>query len=120
MSNVSHVNMSQLNSTEFKQIEAHAHDSGDYSKVLELIEPLALLGNADAQCYLASVYHLGLGVTPDALTAIKWYQLSSEQGYALASHNLSSLYFCGVANFVANPDLAAHWQQISIRQGFPS
>ena len=112
--------MSQLNSTEFKQIEAHAHDSGDYSKVLELIEPLALLGNADAQCYLASVYHLGLGVTPDALTAIKWYQLSAERGYALASHNLSVLYITGVANFAANPELSAHWHQISIEQGFPS
>lgn len=112
--------MSKLKNTDFKELESQAELSGDYSRVLEIIEPLAKLGDAEAQCYLAAVYHLGLGVTPNAPAAIKWYQLSAEQGYALASHNLSVLYFCGVANFAENPDLGAHWHQISISQGFPS
>lgn len=112
--------MSVLNSTEFKEQENQAELSGNYSKILEIIEPLAEQGDAEAQCYLAAVYHLGLGVTPDAITAIKWYQLSAEQGYALASNNLSSLYFTGVTNFAANPELGTHWHQISIDQGFPS
>jgi TPR repeat protein len=112
--------MGALRSIDFKEIESQAQLSGDYSKVLERIEPLAKLGNPEAQCYFASIYHLGLGISPDALTAIKWYQLSAEQGYALASHNLSSLYFTGVENFVANPELGEHWHQISISQGFPS
>ena len=112
--------MSVLNSIEFKEQENQAELSGNYSKILEIIEPLAEQGNAEAQCYLGAVYHLGLGVVPDATKAIKWYQLSSEQGYALASNNLSSLYFTGVANFVANPELGTHWHQIAIEQGFPS
>jgi TPR repeat protein len=112
--------MSVLKSIEFKEHESQAELSGDYSKILQIIEPLAEQGYAEAQCYLATLYHLGIGVKPDAITAIKWYQLSAEQGYALASNNLSSLYFTGVANFVANPELGAHWHQISIEQGFPS
>ena len=112
--------MSILKSTNFKELESQAELSGNYSKVLEIVEPLAKQGDAEAQCYLAAVYHLGLGVTPDAVTAIKWYQLSAEQDYALASNNLSSLYFTGAANFAANPELGVHWHQISINQGFPS
>lgn len=112
--------MSILKSTEFKELENQAELRGDYSKILEIIEPLANQGDAEAQCYLAAVYHLGLGVTPDAITAIKWYQHSAEQGYALASNNLSSLYFTGIANFAANPELGAHWHQVSINQGFSS
>jgi TPR repeat protein len=99
--------MTILKSIEFKEQENQAELSGDYSKILEIIKPLAEQGDVGAQCYLAAVYHLGLGVTPDANTAIKWYQLSAKQGYALASNNLSSLYFNGLAYFVANPELGA-------------
>jgi TPR repeat protein len=112
--------MDSLRKIDFNELESQAELSGNYSKVLEKIEPLVKLGHAEAQCYFASFYHLGLGVSPDALTAIKYYELSSEQGYALASHNLSSLYFTGVANFSAYPESGMHWHQVSISQGFPS
>lgn len=69
--------MSLLKSIEFMEQETQAELSGDYSKILEIIEPLAEQGDAEAQCYLAAVYHLDLGVTPDANTAITWYQLSA-------------------------------------------
>ena len=111
--------MSTLDSAEFKEIEKYAHESGSYTRVLEIIEPLARLGNAEAQCYLATAYHLGLGVIQDALIAIKWYEISSHQGYALASHNLSTLYATGTSNFAENPKLAAHWQAVAVSQGFP-
>lgn len=109
-----------LDSTEFKQAESEAQASNNYVKLFPLLLPLAEKGNAEAQCYLASMYHLGNGVTPDGLVAEHWYKLSANQGYSLASNNLSSLYATGGANLAANPDLSAYWHKRALEQGFPS
>ncbi|WP_109016855.1 tetratricopeptide repeat protein [Novimethylophilus kurashikiensis] len=112
--------MSLLKSVEFQKAEAKAEATGDYSKVLSLIVPLAENGNAEAQCYLASMYHLGIGVCMDGSSAVHWYELAAHQGYSLASNNLSSLYAAGGPNLVANPELSIYWRKKSLAQGFPS
>lgn len=112
--------MSLLNSVEFKQAEAKAQASNDYSNLLELVVPLAENGNAEAQCYLASMYHLGTGVISNGITAAHWYELAAEQGYSLASNNLSTLYSTGAPNLVANHELSAYWRKKSFAQGFPA
>jgi len=112
--------MSLINSIEFKHAETKAQASNDYSNLLRLLVPLAENGNAEAQCYLASMYHLGTGVTSNGITAAHWYELAAEQGYSLASNNLSSLYATGGPNLAANPDLSAYWHNKSLAQGFPA
>ena len=112
--------MSFLNSVEFKQAEAKAQATNDYSYLLGLFVPLAENGNAEAQCYLASMYHLGTGVTSSGITAAHWYELAAKQGYSLASNNLSSLYGTGEADLAANLKLSAYWHKKSLAQGFPA
>jgi TPR repeat protein len=51
-----------------------------------------LQGNAEAQCIIANMYHLGLGIKINLPEALQWYRQSSQQGYGIASHNLATLY----------------------------
>jgi hypothetical protein len=56
------------------------------------LEPLAELGEADAQYYLGGMYHNGEGVNQDYKTAVKWYRLAADQGLAKAQDNLGFMY----------------------------
>ena len=63
------------------------------------------------------MYSFGLGVVPDYLEALKWYTLSSEQGYALAQYNLGRLYYLG--NGVKEDLVYAHmWFDLATLNGF--
>jgi TPR repeat protein len=94
--------------------------SGDFVKSFKLLMPLAQQGNAEAQCILGNIYHLGLGVEQNVTEAIKWYEKSAKQGYAVASNNLAGIYLTGDDNcgIEANSDEAAKWYGISREQGF--
>ena len=63
------------------------------------------------------MYSFGLGVVPDYKTALKWYNLSSEQGNALAQYNLGRLYYLG--NGVKENMVYAHmWVNLASLNGF--
>ncbi|MEG4067191.1 tetratricopeptide repeat protein [Microcoleus sp. Pol11C2] len=84
-----------------------------------MLKPLAEQGNHEAQCIIASMYHLGLGREMMILEAIKWYIKSAEQGYGVASNNLAGIYICGGADAVAaDRTQAEHWFQKAREQGF--
>ncbi|MGB3240529.1 MAG: hypothetical protein WBB29_19715 [Geitlerinemataceae cyanobacterium] len=69
-----------------------AYDTGEYDRALQLLLTLAEDGNAEAQCLVGSIYHLGLGSTePNEPEAEKWYTLASDRGHGLASNNLATL-----------------------------
>ena len=95
-----------------------AFGSENYVEALHLLKPLAEQGNAEAQCIIANIYHLGLGVDKNGSEAIKWYTRSSEQGYAVASNNLAGIYLMGDCGVAANPKEAHKWHQLSQEQGF--
>lgn len=92
--------------------------SQDYTTALSLLKPLADEGNAEAQCVIANMHHLGLGVERNILEAIKWYMKSSKLGYAIASNNLAGIYLSGDEGIRANPTEANKWFQKSREQGF--
>lgn len=92
--------------------------SQDYTTALSLLKPLADEGNAEAQCVIANMHHLGLGVERNILEAIKWYMKSSKLGYAIASNNLAGIYLSGDEGIRANPIEANKWFQKSREQGF--
>ncbi|MFB2837849.1 tetratricopeptide repeat protein [Floridanema evergladense] len=90
----------------------------DYTTAFSLLKPLADEGNAEAQCTIANMHHLGLGVERNILEAIKWYMKSSELGYAIASNNLAGIYLSGDEAITANPIEANKWFQKAQEQGF--
>ena len=61
-----------------------AHKSGDYAIALREWKPLAKQGDAAAQFNLGVMYEKGQGVPQDDKTAVKWYRLAAEQGFARA------------------------------------
>ena len=52
-------------------------------------------GDAEAQCYVGSVYYFGTGIPQDYREARKWYLLAAEQGNAKAQYNLGLMYSKG-------------------------
>jgi len=61
-----------------------AYDSGDYKAALVEWAPLAEQGLAKAQYNLARLYSNSYGVPQNHKTALKWYTLAAEQGFANA------------------------------------
>ena len=60
-----------------------AAQSGDFATALREWTPLAKQGNARVQRILGAMYAVGQGVPKDYKTAVKWYRLAAEQGFAL-------------------------------------
>ncbi|CAN1211292.1 Sel1 repeat family protein [Tumidithrix helvetica PCC 7403] len=92
--------------------------SGDYARALKLLKPFAYQDNSEAQCIVANIYHLGLGVEKNVVEAIKWYKKSAELGYPVASNNLAGIYLIGDSDVEINPEEAAIWKKLSQDQGF--
>lgn len=89
-----------------------AYLAGNYKHALKLLKPAAEQGNAEAQAMLGTIYQLGLGgADVDVEQALKWYQLASEQGHAVASNNLAGLH-------AGNPETARQYYALATEQGF--
>lgn len=95
-----------------------AFEAQDYTQAFRLLKPLADQGDAEAQCLIANLYHLGLGVGRDILAAIQWYRRSAEQGYGVASNNLAGLFKTGEHGDVPDPVETEKWYQKAREQGF--
>jgi uncharacterized protein len=104
--------------TESLESGIEAFKSKNYPAALRILEPLATEGNDEAQCIMASIYHLGLGVKINITEAVKWYLLSANQGNAIASNNLAGIYFIGDCDITQNYEEALKWCRISQKQGF--
>ena len=50
-----------------------AYGKGDYKKVLTLLKPSALQGNAQAQVKLGFMYETGQGELQDYVESVRWY-----------------------------------------------
>ena len=58
----------------------------------------------------------GQGVQQDFGTALRWYQMAADQGYALAQYNLGKIYQSGFG-VPAHTLQAAKWYVLAARQG---
>ncbi len=72
-----------------------AYQRGDYTAAANLMRPLAVKGDANAQANLAGLYHDGQGVKQDFAEALKWYRLAAVQGAPKAQSNLGFMYANG-------------------------
>jgi TPR repeat protein len=91
-----------------------AFQDNEYEKAIECMLPLAEEGYVIAQCMVAGLYHLGLGIKADAEKARKLYEQAGQQGCGLAYNNLASTIL-GEENDVA---LAQHYYRKAIENGF--
>src|SRR5215831_6386779 len=69
-----------------------AYGRGDYATAIQLLQPFADQGNADAQSRLGFMYQYGRGVPQDDASAASWYQKAADQGNAYAQNNLGIMY----------------------------
>ena len=95
-----------------------AFETQNYPQALQLLKPLAEQNNAQAQCILGNMYHLGLGVERNLEEAIIWYLKSAQQGHAIAANNLGSIYLVGDEGIEKNLTKAEQWFQKAREQGF--
>lgn len=91
--------------------------SADHSNNAQILEPLALQGNAVAQFNLGVLHDVGRGVWQDHAAAARWYRLAAKQGHAAAQFNLGGLYFDGLG---VTRDLvrASVWFTLAATTGF--
>ena len=72
------------------------YNTGKYNDALTTLQPMALDGNATAQLIVGLCYENGLGVEQNSETAMKWYELASEQKNAPAQVRLAYCYALGL------------------------
>ena len=101
-------------------------EEGNYARAYELLYPLAEVGDAKAQCYVASMYQGGLGVAADGALAVLWYLRAAQQDVrkeyvsAIAYNNLATIFTTGMPKVAADPNLAEIYLLSARRLGLPS
>jgi len=89
-----------------------AYHDGQYKLALQLLTPLAVQGQAEAQTIIGQMYHFGNGVTEDDTKAFELFLAAAEQGNADAQYQLAGMYIYGFVKNVPALDLdqeAARW-----------
>lgn len=95
-----------------------AFEAEDYTNAFKLLKPIAEQGDAEAQCIVANMYHLGLGLEKNILEAVEWYEKSAKQGYGVASNNLAGIFLMGDRGIAMDRAEAEKWFQKAKEQGF--
>jgi TPR repeat protein len=72
-----------------------AYNSQDYASALQLLRPLAESGNVRAQFLLGFMYEGGIGVLPDDIEAVKWYQRAADTGDDYAQYHMGIMHMNG-------------------------
>lgn len=67
----------------------------DWKSVFDIMQPLALEGNVQAQGNLGMLYNLGRGVPKDPEKAYWWFSEAAESGSIRAINNLAMMYYRG-------------------------
>lgn len=67
----------------------------DWKAVFDIMQPLALEGNVQAQGNLGMLYNLGRGVQKDPEKAYWWFSEAAEKGSIRAINNLAMMYYQG-------------------------
>jgi TPR repeat protein len=92
------------------------YQSGDYSKAIELLRPLAENGNVAAQYRLGLMYTEGRGVQRDDKTALMWFKRAAEKGDPDAQYDAGVSYATGTGT-AQNDAEAAKWFRRAADQG---
>lgn len=91
----------------------NANSRGDYKAALQILQPLANQGNAEAQFELGFMYWLGHGVNRNWRAAAQWYHKSAEQGNLSAQVSLGVIYTQDGFGIKQDYTEAAKWDRIA-------
>ncbi|HLO50068.1 MAG TPA: tetratricopeptide repeat protein [Kamptonema sp.] len=91
-----------------------AFESGNYAEALQILLPLAELGNPEAQFSVGCMYDPIFGIQADTTKAISWYRQAAEQDHPIAQNNLATLYLND-----KNVAEAIKWYHKAAELGFP-
>lgn len=80
---------------------------GDYQAAFDEWQPLAELGDAEAQYNLGVMFDQGASVEQDLAQAASWYRKAAEQGFVDAQTNLGMMWRA----------LDERWRSELVRQG---
>ena len=75
-------------------------------------------GDASAQCRLGEMYYHGTGVRQDMTEAVRFYQLATDQGNAVAQCNLGRITRRGEAGLKKDDEVAAQLYRRAADQGY--
>jgi len=89
---------------------------GDYQAAFEEWQPLAELGDAEAQYNLGVMFDQGASVEQDLAQAARWYRKAAEQGFVDAQTNLGMMYYRG-EGVPADLNEASKWLQRAADMG---
>ena len=95
-----------------------AWSRGDYATALQLLQPLANQGVAQAQATLGIMYDNAQGVPRDDLAAVAWFRKAADQGYAHAEYDLALKYSQG-RGVTRDEGAALSWFQKAADHGDP-
>lgn len=85
---------------------------------VDVVKPLAELGDADAQFVIGEAYHDGRGGKRNYDEAARWYRLAANQGHAFAEFRLG--YMLSQGEIKRNYEEAAKWYRLAAAQGIGS
>jgi uncharacterized protein len=88
-----------------------AMERREYQTAIAIIQPLAKQGDARAQEFMGNRYFLGQGVQSNNDEALKWFQLSADQGKASAQTRLGLIYLYGERGVMPDEKKAVMWLQ---------
>ncbi len=88
-----------------------AAESGDFATAAANWDHLAQSGNAEAQFNLGLIYHSGAAGPIDEAEAVRWYQLSAENGYPKAQEFLAVGYREGWFGLPRDPARSDYWMK---------
>lgn len=95
-----------------------AYARGEYHLALQLWQPAAEAGDAQAMNNLGVLYDKGLGVEPDVGRALHWYAKSAEAGHPSGMCNFGRMLEQG-RGIPQDVEEAARWFDLAARKGQP-
>lgn len=88
-----------------------AAEQHEYERAGAKLVDLANAGHADAQFYLATLYHSGAGGHLNEKEAVKWYHKAAENGNATAQEYLAAAYAEGWFGLKKDKKKARYWEK---------
>ena len=82
-----------------------------YSHSIQYFEPLARIGNSNAQYYMGVINARGWGVTRNRTIAVNWLKRACDSPFALPARDCDDLHFFVGDEMVTNPTTAADYDE---------
>jgi TPR repeat protein len=81
------------------------------------VKTKAMAGDATAQYHLAQLYKTGIGMSPDAADAVRWFQAAAKQGNAGAEFQMGLYHYSGGPGIKTDFKKAFEWTSQAAKQG---